>query len=126
MRMYTDPQRVRSDIPGRVDDNPVFIYHRAFNADRGEVAELEERYRKGTVGDVEVKERLIRALNDLLDPLRQRRRAFASQPGLVEDILCEGTRRARTEAEATMALVREAMGLYRLPSGEVTARRSKS
>jgi tryptophanyl-tRNA synthetase len=117
MRMYTDPQRVRSDVPGRVEDNPVFIYHRAFNPDRSEVAELEDRYRRGAVGDVEVKERLIHALNAFLDPLRDRRNAFAAEKALVEEILAEGTRRAREEAAKTMSLVRDAMGLYRLPTG---------
>ena len=116
MRMYTDPKRVRSDIPGRVEDNPVFIYHRAFNADQGEVADLENRYRRGAVGDVEVKERLIRALNAFLDPLRERRQVFAAREGLVEEVLEQGTARAREEAAKTMSLVREAMGLYRLPS----------
>jgi len=116
MRMYTDPKRVRSDIPGRVEDNPVFIYHRAFNADQGEVADLEDRYRRGAVGDVEVKERLIRALNAFLDPLRERRQVFAAREGLVEEVLEQGTARAREEAAKTMSLVREAMGLYRLPS----------
>ena len=116
MRMYTDPKRVRPDIPGRVEDNPVFIYHRAFNADQGEVADLENRYRRGAVGDVEVKERLIRALNAFLDPLRERRQVFAAREGLVEEVLEQGTARAREEAAKTMSLVREAMGLYRLPS----------
>ena len=116
VRMYTDPKRVRSDIPGRVEDNPVFIYHRAFNADQGEVADLENRYRRGAVGDVEVKERLIRALNAFLDPLRERRQVFAAREGLVEEVLEQGTARAREEAAKTMSLVREAMGLYRLPS----------
>ena len=116
VRMYTDPKRVRSDIPGRVEDNPVFIYHRAFNADQGEVADLEDRYRRGAVGDVEVKERLIRALNAFLDPLRERRQVFAAREGLVEGVLEQGTARAREEAAKTMSLVREAMGLYRLPS----------
>src|SRR3990170_2827240 len=116
MRMYTDPKRVRSDIPGRVEDNPVFIYHRAFNADQGEVADLENQYRRGAVGDVEVKERLIRALNAFLDPLRERRQVFAAREGLVEEVLEQGTARAREEAAKTMSLVREAMGLYRLPS----------
>ena len=116
VRMYTDPKRVRSDIPGRVEDNPVFIYHRAFNADQGEVADLENQYRRGAVGDVEVKERLIRALNAFLDPLRERRQVFAAREGLVEEVLEQGTARAREEAAKTMSLVREAMGLYRLPS----------
>jgi tryptophanyl-tRNA synthetase len=115
MRMYTDPQRVRADVPGRVEQNPVFAYHRAFNPDADEVAELEQRYRAGSVGDVEVKERLARALNSFLDPLRDRRAAFAARAGLVERVLLDGTRRAREEAAATMALVREAMGIYRLP-----------
>jgi tryptophanyl-tRNA synthetase len=116
MRMYTDPNRVRADVPGRVEDNPVFLYHRAFNSNRGQVAALEERYRRGAVGDVEVKEQLVRALNEFLDPVRQRRRELAARRGLVEDVLAEGTRRARLEAAATMGMVREAMGLYRLPS----------
>ncbi len=115
MRMYTDPQRVRADIPGRVEGNPVFIYHRVFNADAAEVAELEERYRGGKVGDVEVKKRLARALNAFLEPFRQRRASYQAHPGRVAEILVEGTRRARREAQATMELVRQAMGLYRLP-----------
>jgi tryptophanyl-tRNA synthetase len=114
-RMYTDPQRVRADIPGRVEGNPVFTYHRVFNEDAAEVAELEERYRGGKVGDVEVKKRLSRALNAFLEPFRQRRASYEAHPGRVVEILIEGTRRARREAQATMELVRQAMGLYRLP-----------
>ncbi|HET7012006.1 MAG TPA: tryptophan--tRNA ligase, partial [Anaerolineales bacterium] len=79
-RMYTDPQRIRADIPGRVEGNPVFIYHRAFNSDTAEVAELEERYTQGKVGDVEVKKRLSRALNAFLDPMRERRSRVAADP----------------------------------------------
>jgi tryptophanyl-tRNA synthetase len=115
MRMYTDPKRVRTDIPGRVEGNPVFIYHDAFNPDRAEVAELKARYRKGKVGDVEVKHKLSRALNNFLSPFRERRRGFERQPELLEEILIEGTRRMRAEAEETMAKVHEAMGLVRLP-----------
>ena len=114
-RMYTDPQRVRADIPGRVEGNPVFTYHRVFNEDAAEVAELEERYRGGKVGDVEVKKRLSFALNAFLEPFRQRRASYEAHPGRVVDILVEGTRRARREGQATMELVRQAMGLYRLP-----------
>jgi tryptophanyl-tRNA synthetase len=115
MRMYTDPHRVHADVPGAVEDNPVFLYHRAFNPNAEEVEELEERYRNGTVGDVEVKDRLVLALNAFLEPLRERRRSIAAQAGLVEGVLVDGTRRARKEAAETMALVRDAMGLYRLP-----------
>ncbi len=115
MRMYTDPQRVRADIPGRVEDNPVFIYHDAFNSDGDEVESLKHRYRRGQVGDVEVKQRLARALNVFLDPIRERRSTFEEQPELVEEILRAGTERMRAEACGTMELVREAMGLPRLP-----------
>jgi len=109
--MYTDPKRIRSDIPGTVEGNPVFIYHDIFNPDVDEVNDLKERYRKGRVGDVEVKRKLARALNNFLEPIRERRARYASQPGLVEDILAMGIRCARREARETMTLVREAMGL---------------
>jgi len=109
--MYTDPRRVRPDIPGRVEGNPVFIYHDAFNDDGAEVAELKERYRQGKVGDVEVKRRLARAINRFLDPIRMRRQFYAGQLGLVEEILGSGNRRMREESEQTMALVHEAVSL---------------
>jgi len=111
MRMYTDPKRVSADIPGTVEGNPVFAYHDAFNPDKAEVADLKERYRKGKVGDVEVKRNLVRALNQFLTPIRDRRAQF--DRSTVEQLLVEGTRRARREAEETMRLVRDAMGLYR-------------
>ncbi len=109
--MYTDPRRIRPDIPGRVEGNPVFIYHDAFNDDEEEVAELKERYRKGKVGDVEVKRKLARAINRLLDPIRRRREHYAAQSGLIEEILDRGNRRMREESRQTMAVVHEAMGL---------------
>jgi tryptophanyl-tRNA synthetase len=112
MSMYTDPRRVRADIPGQVEGNPVFIYHDAFNPNQDEVDELKERYRQGRVGDVEVKIKLARAINDFLDPMRERRAAVEAEPGLVDDILIEGTRRARGLAAETMDMVCEAMGLY--------------
>jgi len=116
LTMYTDPNRIRADIPGRVEGNPVFIYHDAFNHDEQEVAELKERYRKGRVGDVEVKKKLARAINRFLDPIRERRARFAARPDLVREILAAGNARMREESEETMALVREAMGLPSLES----------
>ncbi|MFC2038094.1 tryptophan--tRNA ligase [Chloroflexota bacterium] len=112
LAMYTDPQRVRADIPGQVEDNPVFIYHDAFNPDVDEVSDLKERYRQGKVGDVEVKRKLAHAINEFLIPLRERRIELEAQPGLVDDILIEGTRRVRGIAQETMGMVHEAMGLY--------------
>ena len=110
--MYTDPRRVRADIPGRVDGNPVFVYHDAFNPDVDEVNDLKERYRQGKVGDVEVKRKLAQAINHFLEPLRERRAGYEAQPGLVDDILIEGVRCARSTARETMEMVYDAMGLY--------------
>jgi len=109
--MYTDPRRVRADVAGQVEGNPVFIYHDAFNSDRQEVEDLKERYRRGKVGDVEVKDDLARAINRFLDPIRERRACYETQPELIEDILASGIRRMRRESDETVRLVREAMGM---------------
>ena len=109
--MYTDPNRIRADVPGTVEGNPVFIYHAVFNPNKAEVEDLKTRYRQGAVGDVEVKEKLARALNEFLDPLRDRRESYASQSGLVERVIYEGTLRASEEGEETLRLMKKAMGL---------------
>jgi tryptophanyl-tRNA synthetase len=110
-QMYTDPKRVRADIPGTVEGNPVFVYHDAFNANRAEVDDLTARYRAGKVGDVEVKAKLAAAINARLDPIRDRRAQALARPGYLRDVLVEGSRRARQVAQETMARVREAVKL---------------
>ncbi len=110
-QMYTDPKRVRADIPGTVEGNPVFIYHDAFNPNRDEVEDLKTRYRAGKVGDVEVKTKLAAAINGMLEPIRDRRQAALARPGYLRDVLFEGSARARTIAQETMAQVREAVRL---------------
>ena len=109
--MYTDPNRVRANVPGQVEGNPVFVYHDAFNPDQDEVGDLKERYRRGKIGDVEVKDKLTRAINGFLEPMRERRAQYEAQPRLIEEILHSGTHRMRRESEETMQLVREAMGI---------------
>jgi tryptophanyl-tRNA synthetase len=108
-RMYTDPKRVRADIPGTVEGNPVFVYHDAFNTNAAEVEDLKARYRAGKVGDVEVKTKLAAAINARLDPIRERRAAVLAEPDRLREILFEGSKRARTVAGQTMGRVREAM-----------------
>jgi tryptophanyl-tRNA synthetase len=110
-QMYTDPKRIRADIPGTVEGNPVFMYHDTFNTDAAEVEDLKTRYRAGKVGDVEVKTKLARALNAALDPLRDRRRQVMAHPDRIREIAVEGSRRARAIAEATMERVRDAVKL---------------
>jgi tryptophanyl-tRNA synthetase len=112
MGMYTDPKRIRADIPGTVEGNPVFIYHDAFNPNKEEVDDLKDRYRQGKVGDVEVKKKLARAINDFLDPLREQRSKYFENPGLIDEILYTGTQKMREEAKKTMSEVRKAMGLF--------------
>jgi len=111
MQMYTDPKRIRADIPGTVEGNPVFLYHDAFNPDAAEVDDLKARYRAGKVGDVEVKQKLARAINAMLEPMRERRAAIVARPGFAREVLMEGSRRARAVADETMERVREAVKL---------------
>ena len=110
-QMYTDPKRVRADIPGTVEGNPVFIYHDAFNPDTAEVDDLKARYREGKVGDVEVKTKLARAMNVMLEPMRERRRELMAHPERIREIAVEGSRTARSVAQATMERVRDAVKL---------------
>jgi tryptophanyl-tRNA synthetase len=110
-QMYTDPKRIRADIPGTVEGNPVFIYHDAFNTHTAEVEDLKTRYRAGKVGDVEVKTKLAAAMNAMLEPMRERRRDVMAKPERLREIAVEGSRKARTTAQATMDRVRDAVKL---------------
>ena len=94
-----------------MEGNPVFIYHDAFNSNKGEVEDLKERYRKGKVGDVEVKDKLILAINTFLEPIRERRLKYEKDGAILNDIIIEGNKRIKTEAKTTLALVGDAMGL---------------
>jgi tryptophanyl-tRNA synthetase len=109
MKMYTDPKRIRADIPGTVEGNPVFIYHDAFNPNVAEVDDLKARYRAGKVGDVEVKNKLAAALNAALEPMRERRRDALARPNWIRDILFEGSKKAQQTAHGTLERVRDAM-----------------
>jgi tryptophanyl-tRNA synthetase len=109
MSMFTDPTRLRATDPGHVEGNPVFEYHDAFNPDTAEVDDFKERYRAGKVGDVDVKKSLVIAMNNFLDPIREKRAYYEAHMNEVEEALMEGTRRARVTAAETMRSVRDAM-----------------
>lgn len=109
--MYTDPNRLRATDPGTVEGNPLFIFHDLFNPHKEEVEEFKQRYRAGTIGDVEIKGRLIEELNAFLDPIRAKRVEIEAQKGFVETVIYEGTLRMRETAEQTLKQVHSAMGL---------------
>ncbi|MGH7901449.1 MAG: tryptophan--tRNA ligase, partial [Thermodesulfobacteriota bacterium] len=111
--MYTDPKRLRADIPGTVEGNPIFIYHDAFNKNTDEVDDLKTRYRNGTVGDVEVKKKLTVAINNMLEPIRERCEYFEGRMSDVRDIIHNGTRMARGIASGNMDAIIEKMGLFK-------------
>lgn len=110
--MYTDPNRIRADIPGRVEGNPVFIYHDAFNPNTAEVEDLKARYRLGKVGDVEVKKKLAAAINKLLDPIREKRSYYENRMDEVREIVHKGTVHANEIAGMNMGEILSKMGLY--------------
>ena len=105
----TDPARIHANDPGHPDVCNVFSYQKVFNPKF--IPELEESCKKGTIGCVACKKNLINAINELLEPIRQRRAAYEKDMKLVSDIMITGTKRAKQEAEKTMELVRTAMKL---------------
>lgn len=109
--MFTDPNRIHVDQPGTVEGNPVFIYHDIFNPLKDEVEDLKLRYREGRVGDVEVKDKLVIALNQFLAPIQERRKHFEADKGLVEEIIYDGTEQMNVIAQSTLKEMRSAMGL---------------
>jgi tryptophanyl-tRNA synthetase len=109
MSMYTDPKRLRATDPGMVENNPLWIFHEIFNPDQTWVAEQEQAYREGKVGDVVIKRKLAEVLNTIIEPIRTRRNHFEQRPDDVMDALRAGTRRANAVAEETLALAKRAM-----------------
>lgn len=107
--MMTDPQRARRCDPGNPEICPAFSYHKIFNGARTEA--IDPQCRKAEIGCVDCKKELAKAYNEFITPIRERRDYFLSQEQLLDDILHEGAKKARLEAEKTMELVRAAIGL---------------
>lgn len=112
MSMYTDPDHLRVDDPGKVEGNVVFSYLDAFHPDKDEVYDLKERYRRGGLGDVRLKRLLARSLLDFVRPIRQARTAAIADIRLHEDILRQGNAIARERVREVLGEIRRAMGLY--------------
>ncbi len=107
MGMYTDPNRLRATDPGTVEDNPLWIFHDTFNPDTAWIEATKERYRAGTVGDVECKKKLIEVLVSILEPMWERRKQFANDPAQIEQVLKAGNEKANAVSEETLAKVKE-------------------
>jgi tryptophanyl-tRNA synthetase len=109
--MYTDPKRLRVTDPGETDPekNPLWAFHEAFNPDKAWVAEQQDAYRNGKVGDVAIKNRLVEILNGILEPIRLRRKHYEERPDDVIAALKQGTANANVIAEETLALAKKAM-----------------
>ncbi|MFH1254011.1 MAG: tryptophan--tRNA ligase, partial [bacterium] len=109
MSMFTDPDHLRVEDPGKIEGNTVFTYLDIFDQDKLRVHDLKEHYKRGGLGDVKVKRHLNEILQEFLKPIRERRMQFASDPAQVMNIVKQGTDKARNTAAQTMAKVRKAM-----------------
>ena len=105
--MYTDPKRIRSTDPGRVENNPLWIFHDVFNKDKSWVREAKQKYQNGKIGDVVCKKQLIDSLIDLLEPIQKKRSEYEKDIHQVKEILKAGGRLANEIAEDTLYKVKD-------------------
>ncbi len=111
MDMYTDPDHVHVDDPGKIDGNVVFYYLDVFAPNDPKVAEMKEHYQRGGLGDVAVKKYLIEVLEKILAPIREKRAELAKDPAAVYEILRKGSEKANVVADQTLQKVRGAIGV---------------
>ena len=111
MSMYTDPNHLKVSDPGNTVNNPVFIYLDAFSPDKEKVDAMKAHYERGGLGDIAVKKYLNEVLQDLLEPIRKKRKELAKDIGALYKIVSEGTSEARDITTATLKKVKEAMNL---------------
>ena len=134
MSMFTDPNHLRVEDPGRVEGNPVFIYLDAFCRDEHfakylpdyrNLDELKAHYTRGGLGDVKVKKFLNNVLQDELRPIRERRKEIAQDIPAVYQILEEGSRKAKAKAAETLAEMKRAMKINYFEDKELIAEQAE-
>ena len=108
--MYAGPPRGATE-PGKVEENPIFLYLDAFDPDTDEVAALKETYERAGLPNKVLKDRLTEVLNTKLDPFRERRARYEANMGLVKEAIEAGTNRMRTISRETMEMVRDALDM---------------
>lgn len=111
MSMYTDPNHIKAEDQGKIEGNNVFAYLDAFDPATEKVKSLKEQYQKGGLGDVVVKERLVKVLQSMIRPIRERREELAKNPEKIMEIIKVGTEKARKVTEAVLVEAKEAMKL---------------
>ena len=113
MSMYTDPNHIRVEDPGKIEGNIVFHYLDVFGRpeDAADIAAMKEHYQRGGLGDVKTKRYLLEILERELGPIRERRVEFAKDMGQVYQMLQEGCDKARQTAAQTLSEVKSAMGI---------------
>ena len=111
MSMYTDPNHIKIEDPGQTEGNPVFIYLDALCKDREKYLELKEHYEKGGLGDVTVKKYLIEVIEEILKPIREKRKYYENHKEEVYEILNRGGEKAREKASQTLNRVKDNMGI---------------
>lgn len=108
-KVYTDPKRIHATDPGTIEGNVAFVYHDLFNKNVAEVVDLKQRYIKGKVGDVEVKERLFVAMNEILTPIREKRKEAEKIKDELLSIALEGSKKVSFIAEGIVDEMKAAM-----------------
>lgn len=110
-QMYTDPDHLRVEDPGRVEGNMVFTYLDVFGTDKAKIQEMKEHYVRGGLGDVVCKKYLFETLNAFLEPIRKRRQEWEGDRGAIFELLMQGSEQASAVADQTLREVKEAMGI---------------
>lgn len=109
MKMYTDPDHIRVEDPGKIEGNVVFAYLDVFAEDKEKVAEMKSHYQKGGLGDVAVKKYLVEEMDKVLKPIRERREELAKNPEAIYQILRKGSEKAEKVAAQTLKELKQAM-----------------
>lgn len=109
MKMYTDPEHIRVEDPGKIEGNVVFAYLDVFAEDKEKVAEMKAHYQKGGLGDVAVKKYLIEEMDKVLKPIREKRAELEKDPEMIYEILRKGSLKAKKIAAQTLKEVKQAM-----------------
>lgn len=111
MGMFTDPNHLRVEDPGKVEGNPVFTYLDAFDPDKEELEEWKAHYRRGGLGDVKVKRRLEKVMQAELAPIRERRAKYENNPDEMMEMLIESSKKARLVAKENLKTLKQVLGI---------------